>query len=175
MKLAVSSSGTDLDSSIDPRFGRCSHFVIVETDDMSYDAFENENAALGGGAGIQSAQFVVSKGAGAVLTGRCGPKAEQALSAAAVELFTDQTGTVRDSIERYKKGKLAGMSHGEGTPEQDPGPTTPRKGGPPQAAGPGKGTGRGKGGGMGKGRRQGGGRGMGSGRSSSSCPNRGAR
>ncbi|MBW1920081.1 MAG: dinitrogenase iron-molybdenum cofactor biosynthesis protein, partial [Deltaproteobacteria bacterium] len=69
MRVAVSSSGDQLDSQIDPRFGRCAYFLIVETDDMSFVAFPNENVALGGGAGIQSAQFVASKGVKAVITG----------------------------------------------------------------------------------------------------------
>jgi len=56
MKVAVSSSGTNLDSQIDPRFGRCTYFIIVNTDDMSFEAFDNEGIALGGGAGIQSSQ-----------------------------------------------------------------------------------------------------------------------
>jgi predicted Fe-Mo cluster-binding NifX family protein len=87
MKIAVSSSGKNLESPIDSRFGRCAYFLIIETDDMSFDFFDNENIALGGGAGIQSAQFVASRGAKAVITGNCGPNATQTLSAAGVELF----------------------------------------------------------------------------------------
>lgn len=49
MKIAVSSSERDLSAQIDPRFGRCAYFVIVETDDMSFEAFNNESIALGGG------------------------------------------------------------------------------------------------------------------------------
>ena len=49
MKVAVSSSGKGLDSQIDPRFGRCACFLIIETEDMSFEAFDNENIALGGG------------------------------------------------------------------------------------------------------------------------------
>ena len=94
MKIAVSSSGKDLDSQVDPRFGRCTYFVIVETDNMSFEAFDNENIALGGGAGIQSAQFVASKGAEAVITGNCGPNAVQTLSASRVKVFVGQSGTV---------------------------------------------------------------------------------
>ena len=47
MKIAVSSNGKSLDSQIDPRFGRCAYFLIIETDDMSLEAFKNENLALG--------------------------------------------------------------------------------------------------------------------------------
>lgn len=106
MKIAVSSSGKDLDAQIDPRFGRCSCFLIVDTEDMSYEAFGNENAALGGGAGIQSAQFIASKGAKAVITGRCGPNAVQALTGAGIKFYVGQTGTVREAIDSFNKGKL---------------------------------------------------------------------
>jgi len=106
MKVAVSSSGTNLDSQIDPRFGRCAHFVIVNTDDMSFEAFDNEGMALGGGAGIQSSQFVASKGAGAIITGNIGPNAVQTLSATGVEIFMGQTGSVGEAVERYRRGEI---------------------------------------------------------------------
>ena len=106
MKIAISSSGKDLDSQVDPRFGRCAYFLIVETEDMSFEVFDNENIALGGGAGIQSAQFVASKGAKAVITGNCGPNAVRTLSVAGVELFVGQTGTVKEAIGKYKNGDL---------------------------------------------------------------------
>jgi len=106
MKIAVSASGNNLDAAIDPRFGRCAYFVLVDTDDMSFEAFDNENIALGGGAGIQSAQFVASKGAGIVITGNVGPNAVRTLSAAGVEVIVGQTGTVRQATEAYKKGTL---------------------------------------------------------------------
>jgi len=147
MKLAVSSSGKDLDAQIDPRFGRCSYFLIIETEDMSYEAFGNENAALGGGAGIQSAQFVASKGAEALITGNCGPNAAQALTAAGIKFYVGQTGTVREAVESYKNGKLTPATEANA----------------PSHAGMGGG-GRGKGmGGMGRGRSMGGGGGMGRG------------
>jgi predicted Fe-Mo cluster-binding NifX family protein len=106
MKIAVTSTGPTLDNPVDPRFGRCAFFVIVETNDMSFEAFDNESIALGGGAGIQSAQFVASKKIDAVITGNCGPKALQTLSAAKIEVFAGQSGTVREVVERYKKGDI---------------------------------------------------------------------
>ena len=106
MKVAVSSTGKDLNSQLDPRFGRCGYFIIVETDDMSFEAFPNGNVGLGGGAGIQSAAFVSSKGAKAVLTGNCGPKAMQAFSASGLEVFTGHSGTVGEVVERFKQGSM---------------------------------------------------------------------
>ncbi|MDZ7698557.1 MAG: NifB/NifX family molybdenum-iron cluster-binding protein [Deltaproteobacteria bacterium] len=106
MKIAVSSSGNTLDDMVDPRFGRCAYFVIVETDDMSYEAFDNESVSLGGGAGIQAAQFVANKGVQGVVTGNCGPNAVQTLSASHIKIYVGQSGTVREVIERFKNGEI---------------------------------------------------------------------
>jgi len=80
---------------------------------MSFQAFDNESASLGGGAGIQSAQFVASKGAKAVITGNCGPNAVQTLNAAGIELYAGQTGPVREAVEKFNKGLLTPTNQGE--------------------------------------------------------------
>ena len=63
MRIAVSAGGKNLDSPIDPLFGRCAYFIIVSTGYMGLEVFDNENASLGEEAGIQAARFVISKGA----------------------------------------------------------------------------------------------------------------
>lgn len=155
MKVAVSSSGKNLDSQIDPRFGRCAYFMIVETDDMNFEVFDNENIALSGGAGIQSAQFVASKGIQAVITGNCGPNAVRTLSAAGIKLFVDQSGTVKEAIERYKNRELRSTVEPSVSDHYGMGATGPVR------DLQGQGFGRGMGRGMGTGRGRGMGRGMG--------------
>lgn len=107
MKLAISATGRDLDSNVDPRFGRCAYFIIVDPETMEYEAFENQSAALSGGAGIQSAQFVASKGVDVVITGNCGPNAARTLQAAGIKVITGFNGTVRQAIEDFKQGRLS--------------------------------------------------------------------
>jgi len=164
MKVAISSSGRDLDSQIDPRFGRCAYFLIVETDDMSYEAFDNENIALGGGAGISSAQFVASKGAKVVITGNCGPNAVRTLSASGVELFINQTGTVKGAVERYNNGELMSTTDANVPDHYGMGGVGPVEDTQDLAPGGGMDMGRGVGGGRGMGRGMGKGMGMGHGR-----------
>jgi predicted Fe-Mo cluster-binding NifX family protein len=106
MKVAISATRPSLDADTDPRFGRCSYFVIVETDDMSFDAVENASSSLGGGAGIQSAQLMAQKGAKAVLTGNCGPNAHQTLRAAGIEVVVGCSGSVSEVVERFMSGQL---------------------------------------------------------------------
>jgi predicted Fe-Mo cluster-binding NifX family protein len=105
MKIAVTSTGENLDAKVDPRFGRAVFFIIGDTDTMDFVAVENENAA-GGEAGIGSAKCVIDKGAEAVLTGHCGPNAQRTLDATGVKLYTDVTGTVAEAVERFKNGEL---------------------------------------------------------------------
>ena len=107
MRIVITSTGPDLDAAVDPRFGRCQHFVFVETDDMGVEAMENPNIALGGGAGIQSAQLITDKGAAVVLTGNCGPNAYQTLAAAGVQVIVGVSGSVREAVEQYKTGALS--------------------------------------------------------------------
>jgi len=157
MKIAVSSIGTDLDSEIDPRFGRCAYFIIVNPDDMTFEAIENESMSLGGGAGIQSGQFIASTGAKILITGNVGPNASRTLNAAGLDVIVGVSGPVREAIERYKKGELSptnqasvpdhfGMGSGQGS---YPG------GGMGMGGGMGRGMGRGMGQGMGRGMGQG--------------------
>ncbi len=151
MKIAVSSSGNSLEAPLDPHFGRCSYFVIVDPDDMSYEAFDNESGRLGGGAGIQASQFVASQGAEAVLTGSCGPNAMQTLSAAGIKVYAGLSGTVRQAVEKYKSGQLQPETEATGPAHAGMG----RVGGGGAGRGMGRGAGMGRGGGMGGGRRSG--------------------
>ena len=106
MKVAISATAPSLDAEVDPRFGRCSYFVVIDPETMEFEALENSNAMAAGGAGISTAQMVASKGVEVVLTGNCGPKAYQTLSAAGVQVITGVVGRIRDAVESYKAGKL---------------------------------------------------------------------
>ena len=106
MKLCVSSTGKDLDADVDPRFGRCHYFLIIDTKTMKTTVISNESIMSSGGAGIQAAQMVVKTGATTVVTGNIGPNVFQTLSAAGIIVFTGADGTVKDLIEKYKKGEL---------------------------------------------------------------------
>jgi len=106
MKICVSAEASSLDAQIDPRFGRCQYFIIVDTETMEFKAVQNTAIASMHGAGIQAAQFIRNEGATAVITGNVGPNAFQALSAAGVKVITGVSGTVREAVERYKRGEL---------------------------------------------------------------------
>ena len=111
MKIVISSSGPDMDSAVDPRFGRAAYFLIVESDTgeliESIDNSVGREAAQG--AGIGSASMVAGKGVKAVLTGRVGPKAMDVIERANIQVVTDVGGTVREAVERFRSGAPAGQ------------------------------------------------------------------
>jgi predicted Fe-Mo cluster-binding NifX family protein len=121
MKICVTASAGALDAAVDPRFGRCAFFVIVDPDSLDFKALANPNLESAGGAGIQSAQLVAKEGVAAVATGNVGPNAFQALSALGIKVLTGAAGTVKQTVDDFQAGKLQVMSgpsvaghHGEG-------------------------------------------------------------
>lgn len=165
MKVAISAYGQDLDAEINTRFGRCDYFLIVETDTMAFDSYANESMNLTGGAGIQAATFVISKGVQAILTGSCGPNAMAVFNSAGVAVYPGQAGTVAQAVLRLKNNELANVT--QATAEEKAGmnpemsPRRPMVDPNPRTSG--MGAGRGMGGGGGRGMGGGGGRGMGGG------------
>jgi len=75
MKVCVSAVSDNLDAQLDPRFGRCQYFIIVNPETLAFEAVPNAaKDAIGGSAGVK------------VLTGFYG--------------------TVREAVEKYKRGEL---------------------------------------------------------------------
>ena len=106
MKIAVSSSEGNVDSPVDPRFGRCRIFLIVDMETMKAEPVTNSSIYSAHGAGIGAAQKVASIGVKAVITGHVGPNAYTALSKTDIKIYTGATGTVKDALTQYNKGKL---------------------------------------------------------------------
>jgi predicted Fe-Mo cluster-binding NifX family protein len=107
VKIAITATGPNLDSNVDFRFGRCSYFVVVDSDTGELIKAEPNNAASArGGAGPMAVQQVSSMGVDAVISGNYGPNAFETLKASSIKAYSGATGTVVQSLERWKKGEL---------------------------------------------------------------------
>ncbi len=107
MKIAVTTSGNDLNAPMDNRFGRAQRFLVYDLDEKKFEVFDNEqNMNAAQGAGIQSAETVAKLGATALISGHCGPKAFRVLQAAGIKIYNTDAKTVAEALEQYKSGKL---------------------------------------------------------------------
>ena len=107
MKIAVTSTGTDLDSPVDPRFGRAAFILIVDSETFDYEVLDNsENINAFKGAGIQAASMISNKKAEILLTGFCGPNAFKALIEAKIGIANNADGSVREAVTAFLAGKM---------------------------------------------------------------------
>ena len=106
MKICVTAQGDNLEAAMDPRFGRCQYFIILDPENLKFEAIANPNIELMGGAGIQSAQLVSTQEVKTVLTGNVGPNAFQTLQAAGISVITGISGCVKEAVEKFKRGEL---------------------------------------------------------------------
>jgi len=78
MKIAVTSTGTDLDFQVDPRFGRAAYILIIDSDTLDFDVLDNKENV----------------------------NAFKAMNAAKIEVANDAEGTVREAVQAYLDGKM---------------------------------------------------------------------
>jgi predicted Fe-Mo cluster-binding NifX family protein len=111
MRVAISAQGDDVDSLVDPRFGRAAWFIFADSESGSFTAMPNaENADASGAAGTQAADQVVAQNVEAVITGNVGPSAHGMLAAADVRIFHGGNGvTVREALARLRADDLDPM------------------------------------------------------------------
>jgi predicted Fe-Mo cluster-binding NifX family protein len=95
-----------LNSQVDPRFGRCECFVIINTENMEMEVIPNTSAQTAHGAGVQAAQTIANQNVEVVITGKVGPNAYEVLSMSRIKIITGAVGTIGQVIEQYKSGRL---------------------------------------------------------------------
>ena len=114
MKIALTTSGNDLNAPLDSRFGRAPKFLIYDLEANTFEIVDNEqNLNAAQGAGIQSAQTVARLGVKALVTGHCGPKAFIVLKAANIKIYNTAAATVTEALEQYRSGKLTEAAYAD--------------------------------------------------------------
>jgi predicted Fe-Mo cluster-binding NifX family protein len=114
MKIALTSTGSDLEAAPTGTFGRCAHFLVIDTETDDLSDVPNPAANASGGAGVQAAQLMIDRGVEAVLTGRVGPKAMDVLRPAHIRIYDIGDADARTALERFRRGALAEIRSAEG-------------------------------------------------------------
>ena len=105
MKIAISSDEGTKEGRVDSRFGRCSYFIIYDTESQEYDSIANDYKDSRGGAGIQVGQMLSNIGVDVVITGNVGPNAYRTLDSAGIEIYNG-SGSISEVIDKLEEGEL---------------------------------------------------------------------
>lgn len=106
MKIALSSSGNNLDSTLDLRFGRCPYFIIYDLENDEFKAVVTRGKDSSGGAGIATAQQLIDESVDAVISSNIGPNAYELLSSSNIKMYKGNSIPCKLLIEAYKNGEL---------------------------------------------------------------------
>ena len=107
MKIVVTAKWAELESAIDPRFGRAPWLVAVDTETGEVTVRDNQQATNAAhGAGVRAARLALELGAQAVITGNIGPNAFRPLQDAGIKVYLTYAGTVEGTVARLLAGRL---------------------------------------------------------------------
>ena len=87
MKVAITSTGNTLNSKLDQRFGRCSFFVICDTETGGTEFIPNPNKDALNGAGPASVQIVASRNVSKIISGEFGIKIKSLLDSLKIQMI----------------------------------------------------------------------------------------
>jgi predicted Fe-Mo cluster-binding NifX family protein len=87
MKIAITSTGNTLESSLDNSFGRCEFFVVYDTKIRSMEFIPNPNKYLEEGAGLASVELVASRSVNKIVSGEFGMKIKPLLDSMKIQMI----------------------------------------------------------------------------------------
>lgn len=122
MRVCIATLGENLESLVDPRFGRCQYLLILDEQGNLIKGVPNPGVRAGRGAGIAAAQEVTSQQADVLITGNIGPNAFSVLKMTGIRIFSVPFGaSARDAFEMWQKNKLSELKAPLGPPSGAPG------------------------------------------------------
>jgi predicted Fe-Mo cluster-binding NifX family protein len=114
MKVAVSiEEGKGLSAAVCPTFGRAPWFVVIDDDTDGMTFLVNAAAAGAQGAGAGAAALLVQHDVQAVISGRFGPTAYEALRSAGIRMFVSiAENSAETALQRFRSGSLKEVAAG---------------------------------------------------------------
>ncbi|MGF7118636.1 NifB/NifX family molybdenum-iron cluster-binding protein [Methanobacterium oryzae] len=108
MKVAITSTGLNLESDVSFVFGRSPNFIIADlkNNEIREVSSMNNPARNEMGAGSIAAQFIVDQGVEAVIIGELGNIAFGILKNAGVKIYKINPGNVETNLKQFMEGKL---------------------------------------------------------------------
>ena len=103
MKICIAATGPDLNSLIDQVFGRCSYFLIADSETKEFKVIVNKAKEAERGAGVAAAQTAADSGAKIVICGNIGPNARMVLEQSEIKIISGISGTAKSALDNFKE------------------------------------------------------------------------
>jgi predicted Fe-Mo cluster-binding NifX family protein len=100
MKIAITSTGNSLESKLDQRFGRCSYFVIYDTEHQSVEFLPNPNKDAEHDSGSISVNLLALRKITKIISGEFGMKIKPLLDSLQIQMIMlkNSDKTIQDII-----------------------------------------------------------------------------
>ena len=110
MIIGISSTGNNMKSALDMRFGRCSFFAIYDTNIKEAKFIENTAASASGGAGTAAAQAMIDNDVEVIITGNMGPNAYGVFSGSDIKVYRCTSVPLENAVQLFLDSKLEQIS-----------------------------------------------------------------
>lgn len=87
MKVAITSTGNTLESTLDMNFGRCEYFVVYDTESRTMEYIPNPNKEAEEGAGTASVHLIASRSVNKIVSGEFGLKIKPLLDSLRIQMI----------------------------------------------------------------------------------------
>ncbi|MBF0492784.1 MAG: PDZ domain-containing protein [Deltaproteobacteria bacterium] len=101
--VAVAAMGSTSADQVSPMFTKSPYFILVDLKKGTLNAVANTQSEA---TGILAAKWLMQNHIDAVITGRIGPRAYDALSDAKIAVYAGVFGSIEDVIQAFREGKL---------------------------------------------------------------------
>lgn len=100
MKVVIASTGNSMNSDLDKHFGRCTYFVIYDSESKSVEFIPNPYKDFEEGAGEASVQLMAAKNVNKIVSGEFGQKIKPLLDSMKIQMivFKEQNKKISDII-----------------------------------------------------------------------------
>jgi predicted Fe-Mo cluster-binding NifX family protein len=107
MKIAIPAAAPNLDARVEHRLGTASYLMVIDPDNLTFETVKGPSTLRAPGSGIQAISLILGMGAKTLLTGYISPDIARTLRQNHIEVITPVKGSVREVVERYKRGEFS--------------------------------------------------------------------
>lgn len=117
MRLAISAQEKYLHAALDPRFGRCFYFFVIDLKTNNMEAISNPGRDMLGGAGVHAAQSLVNIGINKLVTGKIGPNAMHILKKNNITVYHTTAKSIAEALVMFKDQQLTELTEASVEPQ----------------------------------------------------------